>query len=233
MTTLTPWARRVAVPVLTAVLLAAGCGSSSDSGTVVKDASPRCAKVKKLAPATGKPTTVEVPPRPATTLVQQDLKVGTGEAAVDGKQLTVDFVGISCTSGEEFDASWGKGEPDPKTKKPGDKPLEFVLGKGEVIKGWDQGLQGMKVGGRRRLVIPADLAYGPTGQPPSIAPNDTLVFIVDLTKVANPPPTTTAPPTTVAPSTTAPPSTAAPPPTTAAPSTTAPGASTTAPSTSR
>ena len=80
-----------------------------------------------------------------------------------------------------------------------------MLGKGEVIKGWDQGLQGMKVGGRRRLVIPADLAYGPTGQPPSIAPNDTLVFIVDLTKVANPPPTTTAPPTTAAPSTTAPP----------------------------
>ena len=114
--------RRVAVPVLTAVLLAAGCGSSSDSGTVVKDASPRCAKVKKLAPAAGKPTTVEVPPRPATTLVQQDLKPGTGETAVDGKQLTVDFVGISCTSGEEFDASWGKGKPDPKTKKPGDKP---------------------------------------------------------------------------------------------------------------
>ena len=222
---------------MTVVLLTAGCGDKSESGTVVKDASPRCATVKKLAPAPGKPTTVEVPKRPATTLVSQDLKPGTGEVAVAGKQLTVDYVGISCTSGVEFDGSWGKGQPDPKTSQPGDKPLSFVLGKGEVIKGWDQALVGMKVGGRRRLVVPADLAYGPEGQAPAIAPNDTLVFIVDLLKVANPPPTTTAPATTAPTSavppattvpgaTTAPRATTAPPATTIAPATTAPGAST-------
>ncbi len=76
------------------------------------------------------------------------------------------------TNGEEFDASFG-----------GPEPFEFVLGQGSVIPGWDEGLEGMKVGGRRQLMIPPDLAYGPQGQPPDIPPDSTLVFVVDLLAV--------------------------------------------------
>jgi len=170
----------------------AGCGSSSSEGTIVKDAGARCAKAAPLTKSKGKPTTVALPTVPATKLVIQDVKVGTGAPAEKGKQLTVNYVGISCTSGKEFDSSWGK------KGKNKDDPLKFVIGTGQVIKGWDQGLAGMKVGGRRRLVIPGDLAYGPTGQPPAIGSNDTRVFVVDLKKVEKaPPPTTTT--TTTAP----------------------------------
>ena len=75
-------------------------------------------------------------------------------------------------NGRQFDASWDRGEP-----------FSFQLGSGEVIQGWDQGVEGMKVGGRRQLVIPPDLAYGPQGSPPSIGPNETLVFVIDLLSV--------------------------------------------------
>ena len=82
------------------------------------------------------------------------------------------YVGVLYDGGTEFDASWNSGEPFP-----------FKLGNGDVIKGWDQGIVGMKEGGRRKLIIPPDLAYGPEGQPPTIPPNATLVFVVDLKKV--------------------------------------------------
>jgi peptidylprolyl isomerase len=82
------------------------------------------------------------------------------------------YVGIAFSTGEEFDASWGRGQP-----------FKFKLGQGMVIPGWDKGIVGMRAGGRRQLVIPPDLAYGAQGQPPSIGPNETLVFDVDLLKV--------------------------------------------------
>ena len=79
------------------------------------------------------------------------------------------YVGVSFSSGEEFDASWNRGEP-----------LRFKLGVGQVIAGWDQGVQGMKVGGRRKLVIPPNLAYGDRGAPGAIKPGETLIFVCDL-----------------------------------------------------
>ena len=82
--------------------------------------------------------------------------------------MSVNYVGVSHSTGKEFDTSFGK------------EPFQFSLGAGEVIPGWDQGVEGMKVGGRRRLTIPSDLAYGPQGQPPDIKPNKTLVFVIDL-----------------------------------------------------
>ena len=79
------------------------------------------------------------------------------------------YVGVAWSTGEQFDASWDRGAP-----------LDFGLGAGQVIEGWDQGVQGMKVGGRRTLVIPPDMAYGSRGAPGAIAPNETLIFTVDL-----------------------------------------------------
>ena len=122
------------------------------------------------APAGPKPTVV-VPKGPAPKeLVVTDLKPGTGAEAVEGKQITVRYVGVTYADGKEFDSSWG-----------GDD-FTFVLGAGNVIAGWDKGFTGMKEGGRRQLVIPPDLAYGEQGSGP-IAPNSTLVFVVDLVKV--------------------------------------------------
>jgi peptidylprolyl isomerase len=86
--------------------------------------------------------------------------------------VSVDYVGVNFSSGQQFDASWDRGEP-----------FQFQLGAGQVIPGWDEGVKGMRVGGRRVLTIPPDLAYGPAGSPPVIGPNETLVFVVDLRKV--------------------------------------------------
>ena len=99
----------------------------------------------------------------------EDLVVGEGEEAVAGKAVTVHYVGVAFRSGEEFDASWNRGQP-----------FEFRLGKGQVIPGWDQGVPGMRVGGRRRLTIPSAMAYGARGAGGVIAPHEPLVFVVDL-----------------------------------------------------
>jgi peptidylprolyl isomerase len=105
-------------------------------------------------------------------LVLDDLVAGEGEEATAGKKVTVHYVGVSFLTGEEFDASWNRGQP-----------FEFKLGKGQVIPGWDQGVAGMKVGGRRRLTIPSALAYGARGAGGVIKPNEPLVFVVDLLAV--------------------------------------------------
>ena len=109
---------------------------------------------------------------PPTELETTDVVTGDGAEATPGSQVTVEYVGALFDTGDEFDASWDRGEP-----------FEFQLGSGQVIPGWDEGVAGMKVGGRRELVIPSDLAYGPAGSPPDIGPDETLVFVVDLVDV--------------------------------------------------
>ncbi|MFF9344227.1 MULTISPECIES: FKBP-type peptidyl-prolyl cis-trans isomerase [unclassified Streptomyces] len=109
---------------------------------------------------------------PPADLEIKDIWEGDGEVAAAGDTVNVHYVGVSFDSGEEFDASWNRGTP-----------LEFPLGAGMVIKGWDQGVQGMKVGGRRQLVIPAHLAYGDRGAGGKIGPGETLIFVCDLVSV--------------------------------------------------
>jgi len=106
---------------------------------------------------------------PPTELVIEDLIVGDGQEATAGMQVTVDYAGISWSNGREFDASWNRNDT-----------FSFGLGAGQVIPGWDQGVQGMKVGGRRRLTIPPAMAYGSSGAGGVIGPNETLIFVVDL-----------------------------------------------------
>jgi peptidylprolyl isomerase len=122
----------------------------------------------KATTSGGKPA-VDVPIGPPPTgLVSVDVKVGDGAEATPGATVKVHYVGVSCSTGEEFDSSWDRGEP-----------ISFPLD--GVIAGWTEGIPGMKVGGRRQLVIPPDLAYG--NRPPSgsgIAPGETLIFVVDL-----------------------------------------------------
>ena len=112
---------------------------------------------------------------PPTGLESHDIVVGDGATAERGDTVEVQYVGVDYSTGTEFDASWDNG-------KPGDR-LQFQLGGGQVIPGWDQGVEGMKVGGRRELIIPPDLAYGAQGSPPAIGPNATLIFVVDLLDV--------------------------------------------------
>ncbi|MGK2936323.1 MAG: FKBP-type peptidyl-prolyl cis-trans isomerase [Solirubrobacteraceae bacterium] len=109
----------------------------------------------------------------ADKLIKKDLVVGDGTTAKEGDTVSVQYVGVGFNSEEEFDASWNRGEP-----------FEFTLGAGDVIPGWDEGVAGMKEGGRRLLVIPGDKAYGEQGSPPAIGPNETLAFVVDLEKVS-------------------------------------------------
>lgn len=118
-----------------------------------------------------KPKIAETSGAPPEELVKKDIVKGDGKTAKDGDTVTVQYVGKNWSNSEEFDASWG-GEP-----------FEFKLGEGSVIKGWDQGVVGMKEGGRRLLVIPPDLGYGAQAQG-SIPANETLVFVVDLEKVS-------------------------------------------------
>jgi peptidylprolyl isomerase len=106
---------------------------------------------------------------PPAELEVTDVHAGDGAEATSGQTAVVHYVGVAYSSGEEFDASWNRGEP-----------FAFPLGGGRVIAGWDQGVVGMKVGGRRRLVIPPDLGYGDRGAGSAIAPGETLIFVVDL-----------------------------------------------------
>ena len=101
-------------------------------------------------------------------LVIEDIITGTGDEAKPGTTVSAHYVGVAFSTGEEFDASWNRGEP-----------FSFTLGAGGVIPGWDQGVEGMKVGGRRMLIIPPELAYGSEGVGP-IPPESTLVFVIDL-----------------------------------------------------
>lgn len=106
---------------------------------------------------------------PPSQLEVEDITVGDGDEAVSGRDVEVHYVGVSWATGRQFDASWDRGDT-----------FRFGLGQGQVIAGWDQGVAGMKVGGRRRITIPPQLAYGKSGAGGVIGPDETLVFVVDL-----------------------------------------------------
>ena len=121
------------------------------------------------SPASDKPS-VEIPEgTPPPDLVVEDLAVGDGPEAVPGTTCSMHYVGVAWSTGEQFDASWDRGSP-----------FSFALGQGMVISGWDRGVAGMKVGGRRRLTIPPELGYGSGGAGGVIKGGETLVFVVDL-----------------------------------------------------
>jgi peptidylprolyl isomerase len=172
---------------LSALALVAGCGdddSSKDSVTIQTQPTqttppPAAPKAESVKPAAGeanidkKPKVPKGQGDPPSKLVAQDLIVGKGKAAKAGDTVTVRYVGVLFDDGKEFDASWNR---------PG-KAFDVPLGQGAVIPGWDQGIVGMKQGGRRKLIIPPDLAYGAQGYPPDIPPDATLIFDIDLKKV--------------------------------------------------
>ena len=129
-----------------------------------REAPPETSGALREKPKIPKPTG-----RPPKELVVKDLVEGKGAVARPGQELTVNYVGVSHSDGKEFDSSFDSGQP-----------FQFQLGASMVIPGWDEGLEGMRVGGRRMLTIPPDKAYGAQGSPPAIGPNETLVFVIDL-----------------------------------------------------
>jgi peptidylprolyl isomerase len=173
--------KRTPTTLACAVLIAAGlsaCGSSSKAPGVQlapsggqTSATPTTAKVPS---ALSKKPAVTVPKGPAPShMVVKDLIQGSGTAAAANRTVTVNYVGALYNTGKEFDSSWSRNQP-----------FTTPLSAGSVIPGWVQGIQGMKVGGRRELIIPPALAYGKSGSPPTIPPNSTLVFVVDLLSVS-------------------------------------------------
>jgi len=171
---------------LATVALLAGCGSGgSNTITVGNQNKADEALAKSPAGAATSPTataktptsgplskepSVTPPSGPAPTkLVVNDLIKGTGAEAQVGKSITVNYVGVLYHGGKVFDASWKRGQP-----------ATFALEQGKLIAGWTQGIPGMKIGGRRELIIPAALAYGARGSPPTIPANAPLVFVIDL-----------------------------------------------------
>ena len=145
--------------VACAALAVAGCGSSGSSS-------------ESTSAAKTKPT-VEVPKgAPPKKLVVKEIEKGSGEEAKSGDEVTVQYVGVDYKNGKEFDSSWSRSEP-----------FTFTLGAGQVIPGWEKGVEGMKAGGRRELIIPPGMAYGKAGSPPAIGPNETLVFVIDLLEI--------------------------------------------------
>ncbi|MEA2150292.1 MAG: hypothetical protein QOD69_2122 [Solirubrobacteraceae bacterium] len=154
-------------PAATAIATATVPAPAETTPSTPSTTSKAISKDLKTKPAIPKPSG-----KPPKTLVVKDIVRGKGKTAKAGDTLTVQYVGVDYKTGKQFDASWDSGQP-----------FQFQLGAQMVIPGWDQGIAGMKVGGRRELIIPPDLAYGPQGQPPAIAPNATLVFVVDLVKI--------------------------------------------------
>ena len=193
--------RRLPLAVLLAALALAGCGGGDDNKTTDTSSSDQASQpaetqtettatepadtssssdsngstkvvVSKSTSMSKKPTIPKQKGDPPSQLVKSDIVKGKGATAQAGDTVTVQYVGVRFRDGKQFDASWDRGQP-----------FTFPLGAGQVIPGWDQGVAGMKVGGRRQLTIPSDLAYGAQGAPPDIAPNETLIFVVDLKKV--------------------------------------------------
>lgn len=174
--------RRLPLALLLTLVLAACGEDDASSGGSAATPEPTPTATPSATPETGgasanqdtsvKPTIAKPSGEPPSRLVKEDLVRGEGRAAKSGDQVTVQYVGVSYSTGEQFDASWDSGQPFP-----------FELGAGAVIPGWDEGVPGMRVGGRRQLTIPPDQAYGPEGSPPAIGPNETLIFVVDVVDI--------------------------------------------------
>jgi FKBP-type peptidyl-prolyl cis-trans isomerase len=147
--------------------LTSASAAAATSGTAMRKNTDLAAEAHSAAAALG-----ATPAPPEKPLDIKTTKPGTGPAAKAGDTISVDYIGTLADGGKEFDRS-----------KP-DKPLTLKLGAGQVIRGWDQGLVGMKAGEKRRLTIPASMAYGPRGMPPIIPPNSALVFDVTMEKIA-------------------------------------------------
>jgi len=188
--------RLIALPALAAASLAlSACGGSAEESAADRFARTAAQQAKtqttaaeqaeaaptatKITPTAGERDLSKKPRIPKSSgpapkqLKVEDLIEGDGAAAKNGDKLSVQYVGVLYDNNKEFDSSWSRGE----------EPLEVTLGSGQVISGWEQGLLGMKVGGRRKLTIPPDQAYGAQGQPPTIPGNATLVFEIDLKKI--------------------------------------------------
>jgi peptidylprolyl isomerase len=152
--------------------------STSASPTPFPSPPTKCAPIKPNPPAAADPKIPPVTGTVPTKLVEKDIRTGHGKAIQPGSKIQVNYVGVSCSTGKVFDASY-----------PRHQPFSLTLGQGQVIAGWDRGLIGMKVGGRRELIIPASDGYGTAGSgvPGSssyIKPNETLIFVVDLVKAS-------------------------------------------------
>jgi hypothetical protein len=167
------------ITLAASTLALAACGSSG-SGNIQLAPSGGATQVStpttpKPPPALATKPVVSVSPSECSTkqLVKKDLVTGNGAVAQPGQTVTVNYVGVLCKTGMEFDSSWKRNQP-----------FTTALTPGSVIAGWVQGIPGMRVGSRRELIIPPDLAYGKAGSPPTIPPNSTLVFVVDLLSVA-------------------------------------------------
>jgi peptidylprolyl isomerase len=173
------------LPLICCAVLVAACGSSKSDETAAAPkktakstptSTPSPApvgkvKVKGALGAKPKVTITPINATPPAKLEIKDIAKGHGKKAKPGDTVTVQYDGVLYENGTEFDASWNRGQP-----------FSFPLGAGQVIPGWDKGVAGMKVGGRRVLTIPPDLGYGPQGSGP-IPPNSTLVFVVDMLKI--------------------------------------------------
>ncbi len=166
-----------------AVLGVAACGDDDDSGggasadTAQKDtgteASTSPAEAEEaLKDTSTKPVIPKPTGSPPRKLVKEDIVKGKGPRAKPGDTVVVNYVGMNFSNGQEFDASWDRGQPFP-----------VQLGAGSVIPGWEKGLIGIRKGGRRKLTIPPELAYGAQGSPPAIPPNETLIFVIDAVSI--------------------------------------------------
>jgi FKBP-type peptidyl-prolyl cis-trans isomerase len=170
---------------LALAIVVGGCGGSSDSSSDSTGSSDSTSSKSSTESTEATETTetanTDLSKKPVVTVPTEvspdkfaylELVEGDGPVAKSGDKVSVQYVGVGFDTEKEFDSSWSRNEP-----------FSFTLGGGEVIKGWDQGVEGMKVGGRRELLIPGDLAYGAAGSPPKIGPNETLIFVIDLLKV--------------------------------------------------
>ena len=175
--------RHVALGLAVISLAAAGCGEEESGLQGEADTEAQAGDGGELAESEAPPETsgalkekpkITVPKSPAPKELQvKDLVKGEGATAKAGSQISVNYSGVAYSTGREFDNSYDRGQP-----------FDFALGAHEVIAGWDQGIEGMQVGGRRQLTIPAELAYGEQGQPPDIKAGETLIFVIDLLGVS-------------------------------------------------
>jgi peptidylprolyl isomerase len=177
-----PRPRLLALLALLAATALAACGGDGGDKPSAQTTERKSATTEEPSPAAQREalketSTKPVIPKPSGSpprkLVKEDLVKGKGPAAKKGDTVTVNYVGVAFSTGEEFDASWDRGQP-----------FDVALGgRPRVIEGWEKGLVGMRRGGRRMLTVPPELAYGTEGYPPAIGPNETLIFVVDAVAI--------------------------------------------------